>query len=81
MCGGGQPGWDRAGNSLHTLTVSAASSQYLVGSGGSTDLTATAVDSEGDGIASWSWSDGGAGGSFSDATAQNPTYTAPEASP
>ena len=46
----------------HTLTVSAASSQFTSSSGATVNLTATAVDTEGHTIASWSWSDGGKGG-------------------
>ncbi len=65
----------------HWLSVSAASSQYLVDPNGSTSLSASAVDSEGHDVAFWSWSDGGAGGTFSDPTAQNPTYTAPTVAP
>ena len=64
----------------HQLSVSAASSHFTVASHGSTNLTGSAVDSELHGITSWSWSDGGRGGSFSDASAQNPTYTAPSIS-
>ncbi len=61
----------------HTLSVTASASPATVASGGSTDLTGSATDSYGDGIATWAWDDGGAGGTFSDATAQNPSYTAP----
>jgi hypothetical protein len=66
------------GTTSHELSVSASASPSTVASGGQTALGATATDSLGDGIASWSWSDGGAGGTFSSATAQNPTYTAAE---
>jgi hypothetical protein len=65
------------GGGGHTLTVTAAANPSSVASGGSTALTASALDSQGHVITSWSWSDGGAGGSFSSPTAQNPTYTAP----
>ncbi len=61
----------------HKLSVSAAADPFLLASGGTTKLCATASDSEGHGIASWSWSDRGAGGSFSDSAAPNTTYTAP----
>jgi acid phosphatase type 7 len=61
----------------HEISVSASATPGVVVSRGATSLTATATDARGHAIASWSWSDGGAGGSFSDAAAQNPTYTAP----
>jgi len=60
----------------HTLTVTANASPTTIASGGATSLGGTATDSQGHGIASWAWSDGGAGGTFFSATAQNPTYTA-----
>jgi len=61
----------------HAITVVAAADPEAVNSGGATSLTASFSDSRGDGVASWAWSDGGAGGAFSpSATAQNPTYTA-----
>jgi hypothetical protein len=61
----------------HALTVTAGASPTTVASGGASTLSASAVDSSGHGIASWSWSDGGAGGTFSPSAAvQNPTYTA-----
>ena len=45
---------------------------------GTVSLSATYVDTGGHGVATWSWSDGGAGGSFSpSAGVQNPSYTAP----
>ncbi len=46
----------------HALTVAAAASQFVVGPAGCVNLTASAVDSEGHTMASWSWSDGGRGG-------------------
>jgi Tol biopolymer transport system component len=62
----------------HTFTVTADCAPDTVPSAGSTSCTATFSDSQGHGIASWSWSDGGAGGAFSPSAAvQNPTYTAP----
>ncbi len=61
----------------HTLSVTAAASPSTVASGGTTSLTGSATDSHNHGIATWSWSDGGAGGSFAPSAAvQNPTYTA-----
>jgi len=45
---------------------------------GTVSLSATYADTGGHGVATWSWSDGGAGGSFSPSdSVQNPTYTAP----
>jgi len=66
-------------NSLpHTVTATASCLPTTVKSGGDTDLTGGATDSWDHGIATWSWSDGGAGGSFApDNTTQSPTYTAP----
>jgi hypothetical protein len=65
--------------SPHTLSVSASASPTTVPSQGTTSLSATAQDSLGHAISDWSWSDGGAGGSFSPSSSvQNPTYTAPE---
>ncbi len=62
----------------HTLTVSAGASPATVASGGAASLSASASDSLGHMIATWSWSDDGAGGSFSPSPSmQNPTYTAP----
>ena len=62
----------------HTFSVSVGSpSPYRVASGGTTSLSATPNDSRTGHTFTWSWSDGGAGGSFSDFTAENPTYTAP----
>ena len=63
----------------HTLEVSAECSPDTVASGGSTDCSAGYTDSRGHGVATWSWDDGGAGGSFSpSAGVQSPSYTAPE---
>ncbi len=61
----------------HGLAVTASASPDTVAGGGTTQLTASAVDNCGHGIATWAWSDGGAGGSFSDASVYNPIYTAP----
>jgi len=63
----------------HTFQVTAnAPSPATVGSGGTSSLSATFSDSRpAHSVASWSWDDGSAGGSFSpSATAQNPSYTA-----
>ncbi|MFB3880144.1 MAG: S-layer homology domain-containing protein [Armatimonadota bacterium] len=64
----------------HTFQVTAnAPSPATVASGGTTSLSATYSDSRpAHTVASWSWSDGGAGGSFSPSSSvQNPSYTAP----
>ncbi len=65
--------------SPHVVTVTvAAPSPSTVASGGQTQLSATAQDSHTYDTIGWSWSDGGAGGSFSPSAAvANPTYTAP----
>jgi transcriptional regulator CtsR len=61
----------------HTLSVTAWALPSTVASGARTSLSASATDSQGHSIAC-SWSDGGAGGSFSpSAAAQNPSYIAP----
>ena len=84
-CAGPTPIGDSAATALtveaaaHEFSVSASASPPIVASGGSASLSATATDTLGHEVASWSWSDGGAGGSFSpSATAQAPTYTAAE---
>jgi hypothetical protein len=84
-CAGPTPIGDSASTALtveaaaHEFSVSVSASPSIVASGGSTSLSATATDTLGHEVASWSWSDGGAGGSFSpSATAQAPTYTAAE---
>ncbi len=63
----------------HVVVASASVTPGAIASGGTASLSATATDSHiGHIIASWSWSDGGAGGSFSPSAAvQNPSYTAP----
>ena len=62
----------------HTVTATAAASPTTVASGGSVALTGTAVCSEGHTGPGWSWSDNGAGGTFSpSANVQNPTYHVP----
>ncbi|MCK4298991.1 MAG: hypothetical protein KAX80_05630, partial [Planctomycetes bacterium] len=65
---------------VHVLTVTAgAPSPTTVASGGAATLSANFFDSRtGHSVASWSWDDGGAGGSFSpSAGVQDPIYTAP----
>jgi hypothetical protein len=83
-CNGSSPLSDSDSTSLtvhpveHILSVTASADPGTVDSGGTTDLSASCVDPRGHGIATWSWSDGGAGGSFSpSANVRNPTYTAP----
>jgi formylglycine-generating enzyme required for sulfatase activity/plastocyanin len=48
--------------------------------GQSATLATTASDPDGDAL-SYAWSDGGCGGSFSSASAQSPTWTAPATAP
>jgi hypothetical protein len=64
---------------IHEVTVTVQEpSPSAVLFGESTSLSATFFDTFGHGAASWSWDDGGAGGSFSPSAAmQSPTYTAP----
>ncbi len=63
---------------LHTVTVTASAAPSTIPSGGSTSLSASAIDSEGHGGLAWSWSDNEAGGTFSPSnTVPDPTYTAP----
>jgi PKD repeat protein len=61
----------------HALTVTVAATPTTVASGGSTALQATVVDTQPHSGFAYAWSDGGAGGTFSSTTAQNPTYAAP----
>jgi beta propeller repeat protein len=66
----------QAGHSL--MLTNPTATPNPVGSGGMTALSVGATDSEGHGVASWSWSDAGAGGSFwPNANTQNPAYLAP----
>ena len=59
------------------VTATASASPTTVANKGSIVLTATAVDALGHTGLAWSWSDNGAGGTFSpSATVQNPTYIA-----
>jgi DNA-binding beta-propeller fold protein YncE len=67
-----------AGAEHRCYAVAYAPNPATVPSGGTTALGAFAADNLGHGIASWSWSDGGAGGTFSPSpNVPNPTYTAP----
>lgn len=62
----------------HTVSFSAgpAVSSSTIDSSGSTNCSATAVDSHGHTV-TYAWSDGGKGGAFTpSAASQNPTYTA-----
>jgi len=84
QCDGPSPLGDSDSTSLtvqpavHGLWVTAAEpSPSTVASGGTTDLSASAVDSRTHSVATWSWSDGSAGGHFSpSALVQSPSYTA-----
>jgi len=65
-------------NQPHELTVTAYADSTTIASGGQVGLSASASDSRAHGIAEWSWSDNGAGGTFSPtALTPNPTWTAP----
>ena len=61
----------------HELHVEANCSPSTVDSEGTTTCLGSATDGLGHAIATWAWDDGGAGGTFSSTSAQNPTYTAP----
>jgi uncharacterized membrane protein len=63
----------------HTFEVYASADPSAVESGATTSLTGNYSDSRSaHTVASWSWDDGGAGGTFDpSADVQNPTYTAP----
>jgi len=62
----------------HSLTVSAWADPLSLPSGGMTQCSASASDGYGHAIASWSWSDNGAGGTFLPSHyVQNPAWTAP----
>ena len=63
---------------MHVGEVTAAVDPDTVNSSGVTSLSATFTDSRGHGVASWLWTDNGAGGAFSPSpSVQSPTYTAP----
>ncbi len=62
----------------HGFMVTPTATPSTVPAGEATTLGAVVEDSMGHGAATWSWSDGGVGGTFSpSATASNPTYTVP----
>ncbi|MFB3881008.1 MAG: S-layer homology domain-containing protein [Armatimonadota bacterium] len=62
----------------HVVTVSASADPQSVKSGGAVYLSATANDAAGHQIASWTWSDHGAGGTFyPSASAQSPVWVGP----
>ena len=77
--------WVQLGSKLDSLngggesiSVTASATPTTLASAGTTTLAASATDSASKSITGWSWSDGGAGGTFRpSATAENPTYTAP----
>jgi hypothetical protein len=64
---------------VHTFDVYASVSPPEVGPSGTASLSASYTDSRsGHSAISWSWDDGGAGGTFSpSADVESPTYTAP----
>jgi len=79
-CDGPVPASDSASCAValtyHALAVSASCLPTVVPwSGGLVNCSATFTDSLTHGIATWQWDDGGAPGSFDNATAQNPQYT------
>ncbi len=57
-----------------------AGADKMVGLGGTVDLNDAVAEDGGDGIASYSWTDNGGGGSFSNPNILHPTYTAPNSS-
>ena len=64
--------------SAHKVTITATANPPIVSSAGTLNLTALADDNFGHAVNFWTWSDGGAGGSFSPSPyVQNPVYTAP----
>ena len=69
-----------AGQVVHLAAelLSAAANPSIVGPGGTTSLSASYSDSLAHGTATYAWSDGGAGGTFTPSpSVPNPTYTAP----
>jgi hypothetical protein len=60
-----------------TITVTTTANPSALAAGGTTQLTAQAVDGRGHCMSSWSWSDNGAGGTFSGSYMHSPTWTAP----
>ena len=65
---------------VNVLPAVDAGADKMVGPNGTVDLSDASASDGGDGIASYSWSDNGAGGSFSDSHVLHPVYTAPTAS-
>ncbi len=65
---------------VNILPAVDAGADKMVGPGGTVDLSDANASDGGAGIASYSWSDNGAGGSFSDPHVLHPVYTAPNAS-
>jgi len=72
-------GYGRLMLTLHRVTIASASAvPSTVVSGGTAQLSASATDTAGHGIASWAWTDNGAGGTFYPSRyVQSPTWTAP----
>ena len=65
---------------INVLPSVDAGADKMVGLGGTVELGDAAASDGGDGIASYSWSDNGGGGSFSDPNILHPIYTAPNMS-
>ena len=65
---------------INVLPSVDAGADKMVGLGGTVELGDAAASDGGDGIASYSWSDNGGGGSFSDPNILHPIYTAPNKS-
>jgi hypothetical protein len=82
-CGGPSP-VDSSGSTTlivqpvpHAIAVTVSAAPSTIASGATADLSASAIDSRGHGIAAWAWSDGGAGGAFlPSADIPNPQYRA-----
>jgi hypothetical protein len=74
-----QATWGYAYATTHSFSITTSTPDpSTVPSGGSAGLGANYADDQGHGVASWSWADGAAGGSFfPSANVQNPSYTAP----
>ncbi len=62
----------------HWVSVTATSSSYVVDPNSYVTLTATAKDSRGHRVRSWSWSDGGKGGKFMRPVSQTTSYKVPQ---
>jgi hypothetical protein len=65
------------GMGVRALTLEVFAVPTAVSTGGTTKLTALGGDNADQGIASWAWDDGNAGGSFASSGSRTPIYTAP----